>query len=322
MPSVARDAHAPVEHLDYARRRADLDRLPDQRVRHAVVAMVEGDAVVDVDLGVLPLGELVAARGQRAHRRPVDRFEGRATAALELLERAHVELLDELADRKVELAEVEEGPVAQRRNDPPLHDEHAALDFRFVLRLAGPRRDHRHAVVLRHLQVGGVDVRLVAIGPGDRAAKLVGHNDLGNAPEKLEGTHGRPDEIGELLRARRLGVRVVAGAEHRDEDLHLRHLARRPIDDAELLARVVDEELLAGAVHLSHRHGELLSPARVQVTEAAVLVRLERRRRRCAVAVLDPERLQRHPDARQLAVHPGEVDRHALRRLALSDAVE
>jgi hypothetical protein len=52
----------------------------NEDVRHAVEPMIEGDAIVDVDLRVPPLGQLAAMRGQRAHRGPVDGLEGGQTA--------------------------------------------------------------------------------------------------------------------------------------------------------------------------------------------------------------------------------------------------
>ena len=108
----------------------------------------------------------------------------------ELLERTRVELLDELTDRGVELAQAEKGPVAQRRDDPSLHDQHSAFDLRLVLRLARARRDHRHAVVLRHLEVRRIDVGLVAVRPRDCAAKLIGHDDLRERSRRTR-THAR-----------------------------------------------------------------------------------------------------------------------------------
>jgi hypothetical protein len=62
---VTRDACPPVQHLNDAGGRADLNRLADEGVGNAVVPVVVGDAVVDVDLGVFPVGELVATHRQR-----------------------------------------------------------------------------------------------------------------------------------------------------------------------------------------------------------------------------------------------------------------
>src|SRR5579859_588329 len=319
---VRRDTHALVKDLDDAHGRADLDRLTDERVRHAVDTMLEGDAVVDVDLRAAPLGDLVTTRWKRTHRRPIDRVEDRASTSVELLKGSRVESLEQLADRLVELCEAEEGAITQRCQDPALRDEHPDLHLRLVARPSRAGRDDSDAVVLGHLEVGRIDVRLVPIRPADRAAELVGDDDLRHRAEVLEGADRRPDEVGELLRARRLREGVVARAEDRDEELDLGDLAGLPIDDSRLLAGVVDEDLLAGAMHLPHHDAERLPPSRVQVAEAAVLVRSQRRLTRGRVPVLDPECLQRHARSCQLATHPREVDRHACRRLVAADVAK
>jgi hypothetical protein len=53
---------------------------------------------------MLPVGEFLAASGQRTHRGAIHRLEGRAPAPFELLEGTGVELRQRLADRDVELA--------------------------------------------------------------------------------------------------------------------------------------------------------------------------------------------------------------------------
>jgi len=147
------------------------------------------------------------------------------------------------------------------------------------------------------------------------ARHIIGHEDLGQAAEVFEGAHRRADEVGKPLRPRRLDKRVVARPEHGDEEFDLGHLAGQLIDDPRPLSGVVDEALLASAVDLPHDDAELLLPRRVQLTETAVFVRPERGLAGGAVAVFDPECLQRHARSRELAMHPREVDRHARRRL-------
>ena len=53
----------------------------------------------------------------------------------------------------------------------------------------------------------------------------------------------RAGPVRQLLRPGRLGVGEVRGAEHADENLRLADFARRRIDDADPLARIVDERL-------------------------------------------------------------------------------
>jgi hypothetical protein len=71
---------------------------------------------------------------------------------------------------------------------------------------------------------------------------------------------------------RRFCVRVVRGAQHGDEELDLDHLAGGGLDDPRLLAGVVDEALLAGAMDLAHREAPALEPPTVDVAELGVPV--------------------------------------------------
>ena len=192
--------------------------------------MVVLDVMVDVDTGLLPVGDLKTLHRQGAQRWLVERLEERATAAFELAKRPVVETLEQIGDRDVEVVEAEEGSVAQARNDPSLDHEDCVLDLGFVAWLPRSGRNYRDAVVSAELGVGGVDLRVEAVGSLDRRAQLVGHRDLGHTFIELEGTGRRRAEVGDLLRARDLGVGVVAGAEDRDEQLDLDTLARLAVD--------------------------------------------------------------------------------------------
>src|ERR671936_390244 len=119
-PGVARDTPASEEDLDGAGGDADLDVLTDEGVRDAVVPAVVVDVVIDVHRRFLPPRQLPPSRRQRLQRRPGDRLEDGATAAFELAEGARVQAFEQLGDRRVEIVEAEEGPVAQPRQDPPL----------------------------------------------------------------------------------------------------------------------------------------------------------------------------------------------------------
>src|SRR5690606_36275113 len=134
---------------------------------------------------------------------------------------------------------------------------------------------------------------------------------------------GGIDEISCALGHRRLRVRVVARAEHHHEQLHVDDVTRVAVDDVRLLAREVDERLLAGAMRLSHRERELRLPPCVEIAKLAVLIRELRAAAepRCFL-VLNAQSLQRDTSAAQLAVYPLEVDRDALRRLAATERSE
>ena len=111
------------------------DVLADQRVRDAVIMPVSFGVIVDADLRLGPLGVFVTCRRQRLHRRPVDRFERRESAARQFLERPAIEVRRASSrDREVQLPQREELAVAKPREYPALHDEHAHLNGGFILR--------------------------------------------------------------------------------------------------------------------------------------------------------------------------------------------
>ena len=90
----------------------------------------ELDVVVDArDARAFELGVLEGCARQRPQHRALEQLEPRAAAALELLERPLVQLLQELADRRVELGQAIEAPMTQPREDPALDELHPGLDL-------------------------------------------------------------------------------------------------------------------------------------------------------------------------------------------------
>src|SRR5258708_26976360 len=82
--NVAGDPAAAAEDLDRGRAEADLANLADELVGDRVVVAVDLQVVVNVDLGLLPDRELVAVRGERSQRRPLQFFEEALTGAWQL----------------------------------------------------------------------------------------------------------------------------------------------------------------------------------------------------------------------------------------------
>jgi hypothetical protein len=102
---------------------------------------------------------------------------------------------------------------------------------------------------------------------------------------------------------RRLRVRVIARAQHRDEQLDLDDLAGLRVEQLRLHSCVVDEQLIAGDVHLPH-HGRLtLGPFAIPIAERGVSQPVPMHRQ-----VLDVQERERHPRTTQL-----EVQRRAIR---------
>jgi len=87
--------------------------------------------------------------------------------------------------------------------------------------------------------------------------------------------------------------------------------------DTGALARVVDEDLLAGLVLLAHGHVHVALVARVQLAELAVAVGdgAERRSLLDRRRVLGPQQRQGHAHPPHLPVNPGHVDRSPARGL-------
>ena len=156
--------------------------------------------------------------------------------------------------------------------------------------------------MLRELLVGALEAGLVATGDGDATLELVGDHDLGDAAEEGEGALMAADPVVDLLRARGFGVGVVGRAQHGDEELDLGELAGGGIDDRRLLAGVVDEQLLAGAMDLPHGQASVLEPPAVDLAVLRVAVPV-----RMVLEVLEVEQLQGDAGLAPFAVDVGAI---------------
>ena len=237
----------------------------------------------------------MAGRGRSAGRSSC--FVLRAAADAQLLHRPVVELVEQDADRLIQRAELEEGPVPEPGQYPPLRDQYGVFHGSLVPRLPRPCREDDGAVVRGQVLVAAVDAGFVAAGTGDGALQLVGNPQRGGAAEVLHHADVRVDPVRQLLGRGRLGVGEAAGAEHGDEQLDGSQLTRAPVDQARPLAREVDERLLAGPVHLPHRRPQSPYPLVVDLAELRVAVAVG-----MDLEVLLPEQLQRDAIALALAV--------------------
>jgi hypothetical protein len=121
----------------------------------------------------------------------------------------------------------------------------------------------------RHHCIGSIDLWIEEGWFVDTTLQMVRNNEARAALKKLEHPHMRADPVRQRLGPGRLRVGVAGGAEHRDEDLDLADFAGRKIDDAELLARVVNKHLVAGDVRLAHHRRETLLKFPKQIVESA-----------------------------------------------------
>jgi hypothetical protein len=165
------------------------------------------------------------------------------------------------------------------------------------------RGHHGQAVVGREFFEQAVRGGLVAVGTGHEGARLVGHQQAGDAADELQrgDDAGRP--VGGLLAGGGAGVGVVRCPQHGHEDLGLANLASACIHDGHRLAGVVHKQLVAGLVVLAHGALQEPGPGLVLLAEGAVLVRLTS----MLVLVFLPEQLQGHARATQFPVQLGIV---------------
>lgn len=82
----------------------------------------------------------------------------------------------------------------------------------------------------------------------------------------------RANPVGECLRPGRFSIGEAGGSEHRHEDLRLADLAGLAINDRDLLAGIVHEDLVAGRMLLAHRRRKPLLEASKELTKAGIAV--------------------------------------------------
>jgi len=167
------------------------------------------------------------------------------------------------------------------------------------------------------LPVGRGDLGLVAVGARDAGLQVIGHDQLRGAAEELEGVHVGREEALRALVLEDLGVGVVAGSEHGQEEGGLPLLAAACVDVRELVAGPVDEQLLAGLVRLAHDHVDAPLEGAVVLTEPGVAVTIA-----MTLAVLLPEQRQGDVLAAHLGVHGRPVGLFGVGRGLAACAVE
>ena len=134
---------------------------------------------------------------------------------------------------------------------------------------------------------------------GNAAGQVVGHQDLGHAPQRVEAVHMGADPVREGLGGDGLGVDVAGRPEGGHEDLGLKgHLVGGPVVDGKGLAREVDEQLLAGPMVLAHDQVDPTPEGAVVVAELGVGVAALR----VGLLVLEPQQHEGHAFAAEFLV--------------------
>jgi len=267
---MRRHSLAAEENLDGLLGDASLDLLMHEVVRNAVVMLGDLDVIIEVDPAALPLGILVRLIRQWGQRRAIELLEQVAPTSSPAAQRSIVQLDKERVDRLVEGGEREEAAVAQARQDPSPDDLDPDFDLGFVARPIRPCRHDGGAVMAGEIGIGPGDQRLVKAGPGDAGLQIVAYRLPGRAAEKAKGPNVRGDPVRQALCEAGLGVGVVRGAEHGDEDLHAAHLAAEPVSHLHGVAGIVDEQLLAGDMNLAQGWLETAGPFPVAFAEPRV----------------------------------------------------
>ena len=204
-----------------------------------------------------PFRELVRLGRQGPQRWPIDRLQQLPARCAEPADRTlFIEMRHEIGDRRVDVRQAVKGSVTQPPEQPSLDDEHGLLNFGFVPGPPRPRRQNGGSVMRRHFGIGPIDLRIVKAGLDDGGLRIVRHEQLRDAADRLERTHMGVDPVGERLRPARVREGEARGAEHGDEDLRHADFPGEPVnDDRNPVARVIDEQPLA------RRHASAASSA-------------------------------------------------------------
>ena len=162
--------------------------------------------------------------------------------------------------------------MAEYGDNPSLGHLHTAFDLGFIARSVGSCGYHAEAVMKCQVQIGRVDVRVIAGRFGDAGAGVIGHGQRRHAAPELEGMFMGADPRFHLLIARDFGVGAGTGTEDGDEQRRLTDGGRVAVMDGDRGTGPVDESFFAGDVMLAHDHALLASPALVDLAVAAVTV--------------------------------------------------
>jgi hypothetical protein len=210
---------------------------------------VEFDVIVQPWPRLLPFGEHGVGR-QRLQRGPVNLFEPFATRARQFTEGRWLSRASSAPIASFNWAS-EKNRRLQRRQDPALHHQYTLFHLGLVAGPAGPCRHNCHAVMRGPVLIGAVQLRIPEAGLVHPRLPLIGHDQARGTAEELQHPRMRTDPVRQTARPGGFGVSVVTGTEHGDEDVGGAGLPGGGVDDGDLVAGVVDEDFLAGAMILA-----------------------------------------------------------------------
>ena len=271
-------------------------------MRHAVIVPFKLDVVVDVDLGRFPAKELKAFGWEWLQRWGVKLLKGTAPATGQLFEGALIKVAQQQGDGVVELHKRKEFAIAQPGQDPALNDQNGALDLGLVSGVGRACCQQGTAIVGGEFFIQAVVLRVIAIRVLDQCAGLIWHLEPWHTTKEFQCQDLSADPVGGGLARGGAGERVVGGAKGGDEDLRFGDLAGGRINDGHGLTGVVNKQLLARNVRLTHGTFEAHCPFPVFEAKAGVF-----EGQLVVFGVFLPQQLQGDPGAFELSVHAGKV---------------
>src|SRR5215470_10850474 len=174
-----------------------------------------------------------------------------------------------------------------------LRKSHTGFRLSLVARAVRACWHNADAVMRCHHGVAAIDLGIVERGLVHAALEIVGHDETRHATKEAEHAHMGLDPVRQRLCPSRFRIGVVGSPQNRHEDLGLTHLAGRWIHDGDLLAGVVDENLVASDMMLTHHWGKTTLELAMQIAKPRIAVAV-----RMKEAVLLPQHHQ--IDARPL----------------------
>ena len=300
--AVAGDTTAMVEYLHRSLCHTNIHFFANQVVRHRVLVPAVRYQIIVGDLGNGPDSRFKGHSRQWQHVRFLFLQPGAAACARHPLERAVVQFLQLFRYGLVHLADGEELPLTQRRNDPCLGKTHRCFRCALVLGLADASRNDCRAVVFGQLLVAAVEHSLVSGVSRSGCLAVVRNQQPCHAAKILEGMDvaGQPVLCLHVLTDLRIGV--AAARQHGHEQVRRALFTGYQIIYRKGIARPVH---LHGVSRLVlDAHGGLRHPRPPPVLVPKLRVHVRRFPSLMALpAVFLPQKRHGHPRLRQLPVN-------------------
>ena len=200
--------------------------LVNELMGNAVKVLFHDHVIINVDLGLGPVGQLEGRGGQRQQLSLFQRLKPTVARALQLLKRLRVELGQQRANRGIQLAHIEKALVAQGGQNLPLGNLHSHLDLGFVARLFDPRGNDHGAVVFGHLLITAVQQRFITTRTNDPGLEIVGNRDPSHSAKESVSVAVSGDPGRQLFILEGFGVGLIARPQHRHKQMTARNACR------------------------------------------------------------------------------------------------